>query len=328
LFVEDLYKFESSLNPQGEKYKLRIFEFEQEHSYFSNFELIRAVHPKKLEIGVINNKIVFYKNTKKPKKITSAEDKDLSQTLNKKGAFNGKAGDSLKLKFENIAGQNNILVWQACLRTGYPRVENMERALKKFKTDQELDKFLNKMAPTPWKVAKALLGVSVAHVSLEDGRKNLATGDGGESGGGGGTGKWSIIFYLSFFNKTEKIGIIHPRENFSTGLMNLSPYLRKKKPSSLEIGLEWTNTHKLNFMGLAQLATSEEIKDIKIENLKLETMKHSHKKEVNKEDLEKGKVELIPGQFLELTFPYKKIAPKSTETISYLLKSKGYYKKA
>jgi len=38
-------------------------------------------------------------------------------------------------------------------------------------------------------------------------------------------------------------------------------------------------------------------------------------------------VELKPVQHIELDFPYKKITLKSGETVSYFLKSKGYYKK-
>jgi len=294
------------LKPQDGKYKLRIVEFEQEHSYFSNFELIKVIHPKTLKAGVIDNQIVFYKNVKRPAKIINKQGKDLTNSLNKNGGFNGKTGDILKLKFGSITGKESILIWRACLRAGYPRIDSVQKALGKLKTTQQLDRFLNKIVSIPWRVPIiGCIGIHSSHSSC----------------------KISIIFYLSLSGKNEKVGIIHPRENFSTGLIDLSPHFKKDSSSSLELSLEWTNTHKLNFIGLAQLASSQEIKATKINNLKPETIKHSRQKEINKNDLEKGKVELIPGQSLELTFPYTKSNLKPKETVSYLLKSKGYYKK-
>ena len=192
--------------------------------------------------------------------------------------------------------------------SGYPRVDSVQKVIKKLKTAQQLDEFLKKMSLMSWKAGFTFIGaIGFCHSSC----------------------KVSIIFYIYPLNKSKikKIGITHPREIFSTGLMNLSPHLEKNNSSSLEFGLEWTNTHKLDFIGLAQLASPEETKKIKIENLKIESLKHSRKKEISKKELKKGKVELKPVQFLELTFPYKKITLKPQEIISFFLKSKGYYKK-
>jgi len=304
LFVDDFYKLESSPQPQGGKYKLRILEFEQEHSYFSNFELVRAIHPKNLTSAVLDGKMVFYKEPKLPSKIINNQGKNTLKAISRGDAFKGSAEDFLSVKFENLTGKENALIWQASLRAGYPRVESIQKALKRLKTEKQIGNFLNKMSSMPWKVAGTcfVAAVGFCHSSC----------------------KVSIIFYLhsSSGKKGKKIGMTHPREMPSTGLMKISP-----KSKTLDIGLEWTNTHKLSALGLAQLASSEEVKKTKVESIALESLSHSQKKEITKKDLIKGGVELKPVQHIELDFPYKKITLKSGETVSYFLKSKGYYKK-
>ena len=308
LFVEDLYKIESQLEPQEGKYRIKILEFEQEHSYFSNFELIKVIHPKILKAGTVNDKITFYKNIKKPEKITDSKGKDLTKAISGGDTFRGKNGDNLKIKFKDVGNKENILAWKASLRAGYPRVDSIQKAIQKLRTPQQMKGFLEKMTSVTWK-SPGIFCLSLCffcHSSC----------------------KTSIIFYLySPKEKAEKIGMTHPREISSTGSMEIPPSFVKKESSSLELGLEWTNTHKLDYICLAQPASPEEVKSIRIENLKVESLRHSRHKEISKADLEKGKVELKPVQFLELEFPYKKTSLKPQETVSYFLKSKGYYKK-
>jgi len=309
LIVEDLYKLESNPYLEKDKYNIKILEFEQEHSYFSNFELIKIIHPKNLFVGVEDNKIIYYKNINKPAKIINDKTGDVVKNFGKE-IFKGKKGDKIKFEFENISLENNLLIWKACLRAGYPRIENMVKSFNGLKSQQDVDSFLNKMATSPWKLPNVF--TIFGHSSCSGG-KNV-----------------SIFLSLSLpgEDKDKKIGITHPRENFSGGSLDISSYLKKKeKLSSLKIYMEWTNTHKLSSIGLAQIATKREVEGIKVENLKLNSIKHSHEGEVSKEKLERGKTELVPGQFLELVFPCGKEIISSEENCSFLLRSKGHYKK-
>jgi hypothetical protein len=289
------------LRPEDGKYKLRILEFEQEHSYFHDFELLKITNPKELKVGVVNNKIVFYKDPRKPTAITNDKGKGLGDVLNGNKIFKGKTGDILKLKFKDISDQYNVLVWQASLRAGYPRVKSVEKTLKKIKNISKLEKYLKQI--------NFLFLSQQAHASLNP------------------IFAKSINFGIlsSDKSKSKKIGICHPRENFSTGLLDISSHLIKSQ-SQQEVTLEWTNTHNLKLISLAQSATPKEMKGVKIESLKLESLLHSSDAKITKKDFKKG-VELIPGQYLELTFPYEKPSLDSNQTTSFVLKSKGYYKK-
>ena len=296
-----MYKLESYLQPEDGKYKLRILEFEQEHSYFYNFELLRITNPKELMVSVINDEIVFYKNLRKPTTITDNKGRDLKDILKGNKIFKGKTGNILKLKFKDISDQYNILVWQAGLRAGYPRIENVERMLKKTKKFSKLEKYLKQInflylsqQAYASKAPKFVKSIKFCIVSNDK-------------------------------SKAKKIGIYHPRENFSTGLIDISSHLIKSQ-SQQEITLEWTSAHNLKLIGLAQLVTSKERKKIKVESLKLESLLHSNDVKITKKDFKKG-VELIPGQYLELTFPCEKLSLNSNQTTSFVLKSKGYYTK-
>ena len=123
--------------------------------------------------------------------------------------------------------------------------------------------------------------------------------------------------------KKSPLAIIHPRENFSFGLVDISDYLSKKQ-TSLNLELEWTESHNLSFIGLTEVKPIKNGQS-KIEKIRLAELKHSHNRNINKNNLKEGKVELIPGQFISLEFPYKKNTLKSNQRASFVLRSKGYY---
>ena len=302
MIIEDLYKLESYLQPEDGKYKLRILEFEQEHSYFYNFELLRITNPKELMVGVINDEIVFYKDLKRPTMITDNNGRDLGDILNGNKIFKGKTGNILKLKFKDISDQHNALVWRAGLRAGYPRVGNyVKRTFKKIKKFSKLEKYL-KQINFLYLSQRAYASKSPKFV------KSI---------------KFCIV--SNDKSKAKKIGIHHPRENLSTGLIDISPHIIKNQ-SQQEITLEWTSAHNLKLVGLAQLVTPKKRKEVKVESLKLESLLHSNDIKITKKNFKKG-IELIPGQYLELTFPCEKLSLDSNQTTSFVLKSKGYYTK-
>ena len=134
----------------------------------------------------------------------------------------------------------------------------------------------------------------------------------------------SIVVSICQGNKVKEIEIIHPREKASVGLLDLSDYLTKSK-GPLEFKLEWTNTHNLELMGLAKLAAKEEMAGVKTDTLKPISIRHFQESKLTDKRL--GEVELKPGQYLELAFPGKETPLEKGETVSFVVKSKGYYKK-
>ena len=89
--------------------------------------------------------------------------------------------------------------------------------------------------------------------------------------------------------------------------------------------MNWTNSHNISFIGLANVESLTGSK-IKQETIKLSKLKHSENKHINERCLRDGKVELIPGQFIELEFPVKeKRNNLGGQKTSFVLKSKGYY---
>ena len=301
MIVEDLYKLESSLQPEDGKYKLRVVEFEQEHSYLYDFELLKIVHPTLLTVGIVNNKIVYYKDVLKPATITDSKGKDLKGMINGNDSFQGKAGEILKLKFNDISNVNNLLIWKASLRGGYARIsENLKDNLKPIDKPKEIGVFLT----------KSLLAASIALAATA--KKVWAAK------------ATSIHFYLLSNGKSTEIGVTHPRENSSMGLLDISSYLPKKQ-SPTEIHLKWTETHDINSISLAQMIKPND-KELKVESLQIESLRHSKNEKIDVKDLKKG-AEIIPGQYLELSFPYKDMILDSDQTVSFVFRSKGFYRK-
>ncbi len=304
LVVEDWYKLEHPLVPQKGEYKLRVIEFEQEISYFKDLELIKIIHPKSLNLNVINNKIVFYKDVIKPSLITDSDGKEVK--LREQNSVRGKKGDALRLKFDDFSAEHKLLVLIASLRAGYPRIKTVEQMLGGIKSFDEIKKYLY--------LINAPFGILVDPFPVKAAE---CTSCGKVS---------SIIVSISICqgDKVKEIEIIHPREKASVGLLDLSDYLTKSK-ESLEFRLEWTNTHNLEPVGLAKLATKEEMAGVKTETLKPISVKHFQESKLADKSLEE--VELKPGQYLELAFPGKEKPLEKGETVSFVVKSKGYYKK-
>ncbi|MFW6026611.1 MAG: hypothetical protein ACOCRX_09730, partial [Candidatus Woesearchaeota archaeon] len=125
LIVEDLYKFENKPVPEDGFYKIRISEFEKERSYFKDFELIKVSHPEDVEVGVIDNEIVAYKDIVKPDKfLVKGDEVSLDEVVKKE------KGESASLIFNEIDKDNNLLVMRGGLRGGKRRVEKAEEILK------------------------------------------------------------------------------------------------------------------------------------------------------------------------------------------------------
>ncbi|MCX6758947.1 MAG: hypothetical protein NT012_00015 [Candidatus Nealsonbacteria bacterium] len=277
-------------------------EFEQERSYFYGFDLIKVIHPKEVNIGIVENKIVGYKNLVLPSLIKDNKGKNWTKklsSLNDKNFFGGGKNDILKVKFDNIQDLKSCyLVFQASLRANYERVDKASKKIEKVASrSNELVRVLKQLA-VPLAIAKGITELSEA--------KALK----------------SIIIKATIDGEKGKcLNIIHPREKFCFSIINISNYL-KKNQNTLTLDLEWTGSHNLSFIGLTEPDTR-----LKLEKIKLAYLEHSSNKNIKKEQLEKGEVQLIPGQFINLEFPYKKDNLKSSERVSFILKSKGYYTK-
>ena len=89
--------------------------------------------------------------------------------------------------------------------------------------------------------------------------------------------------------------------------------------------MEWTRSHNISFVGLAERITSTTTSKVKKEIVNLSNLKHSEDKSISKKQLKAKKVELSPGQYVELEFPAKEKNLSSNEKTSFFLSSKGYY---
>ncbi len=306
--IKELYKLEVIPKPKNKKYLFRIIEFEKEHSYFHGFEFIKIVHPKELSIGIINNKIVAFKKLILPSLIRDKKGKDWKEklsNLNNEILFGGEKKDILNIKFDNIQSLGNCyLVFRANLRSGYPRIKEIGQKLERAFSEDKLIDSLKKVTAASVAAATALKETEDAMAAIPPAKC------------------YSINLFIRVGeDKKELVHIIHPRERLSSGLVDISQHV-KKGQESLSLILEWTNSHKLSFIGLAEADSSTTIKQ---EVLKLSSLKHSEYKNINKESLKDGKVELIPGQYIDLEFPEKKERIQSGYKTSFVLKSKGYY---
>lgn len=303
LVVEDWYKIETTPWPKENKYIFRIVEFESEKSKFYDFELIKVIHPKDVEIGIINNKIVAFSKIFLPSLVESEENKNLTKYFLKEGGkffFQGKAGDKLKIEFDNLENQKpKYLIFKAALRANRKKIQKVAKMLEGKTFSRE------KFSRLLLKIAGTALGGSVHFLSKKAMAKEFPPPP----------EKYSIIFKMIFREDFSKIvEIVHPRERLSLGIVDISEYL-KKNTKKICFSLEWTATHNLSFFALAQSSK----KNFEIETLKPISLIHSAEKNLTKE------ITLLPGQFIEISFPFNKEKIPSSHKISFIFKCKGYY---
>ncbi|MCD6574395.1 hypothetical protein J7K97_01790, partial [Candidatus Aerophobetes bacterium] len=304
--VEDLYKLEVLPKPKDAKYLIQIYEFENEHSRFNNFELIRVQHPKEFNIGVIDNRLVFYKKLYVPASVKAADGKDWTKTLSEiedANVFKGKKGDVLEVKFNNLPKiKNCCLVMRSSLRANRARIDSVGEAIEKNSASSDkLKKLLKAIA------AGATFASLASKVSAVI--------------------KWSIninMLIKTREGRTKRIGIVHPRERVCLNWIDISKYI-KRGQNDLELELEWTHPHNLSFIGICEYQPLKSDKNIKIEKIRPTKLIHSEYGEVDLNSLKKNCVELIPGQFITLEFPYKE-GEKNLVT-SFIFKCRGYYTK-
>ena len=214
--VEDLYKLETKPAVEDGFYKLRVVEFEQEESTFENFELIKITHPEDTEVGVINNRIVTYKDLIEPKEITGVE---IEEDIIKRDK-----GESIKIKFEeNLLDGHDLMVSKTSLRAGDRRLDEVEDIFKDADKGAELD-FLHLI------ILATFLATPIAM-----------------------TQSWSVKYSIYFYEykangKEKEVGVVHPRERMSEQLIELPA----EEMDSLELSLKWTETHKIKPLGLAR----------------------------------------------------------------------------
>jgi len=305
IIVEELYKLETNPVPRNKKYVFKIIEFEKERSHLYGSELIKIIHPKETSIGIVNNKIVAYKNLILPSSILDSKKNDWAKklsNLDNKTFFDGLKDDILNIKFNDIQSlKNPHLVLMASLRANYPRISKISKKLEKTFLSEK------KWTDSFKKIAAVSLGILAADKIM--GVENVFGA------------KISIHIYINT-GKKGLVGIIHPREKISLGLVNLSQHIEEEN-GQVSLKFKWTSSHNLSFLGLVDVSPLSP--DIKQESIKLSNLRHSKDKSINKKDLESEGVELTPGQFIDLEFPAKKEDINPNQKISFILKSKGYY---
>ena len=135
IIVEELYKLETNLSSKNKRYLLRVIEFEKERSHFYGFELIRIIHSKETNIGVVNNKTIAYKNLILPSLVLDSKKKSWTEklsSLSDKTFFGGEENDVLNIKIDNLQSLKTCyLIFRANLRASYPRISKISKQLEK-----------------------------------------------------------------------------------------------------------------------------------------------------------------------------------------------------
>jgi hypothetical protein len=271
--VEDLYKLEHNPKLEDGEYKIRISEFEQERSEFEDFELIRVSHPKDTEVGVINDKIVGYKKVADPQKVI-VEGKEIP----KDKEIKRDEGQDAEIFLSD--DEFDFFVSKTALRTGDRR---LKKAKDMFAEADDLADITKKI------LIASILGASKVDAAIV---------------------KYSIYYYnLTQKGKEVELGVSHPRENFSTHLLDTS------KIDENKLTLKWTETHKMIPVGTAKRIDDE---SLKIEKITPKEITHSKEGSVDKN------LVLEPGELLTLKFPdFEKKDSDLKNT--FLLRSRGYY---
>ncbi|MFW9997877.1 MAG: hypothetical protein ACFFD4_37900 [Candidatus Odinarchaeota archaeon] len=252
----DNYKLENKPSKSGNVFKLKISEFENEHSFFDKFQLRAVIHDPRLNIAVDpKGEILAYGNPNAPSSalfdgvdvlsVVSSEDDNY---------MTGNEGNELLLTF--------------------------------------------------------------THDGLENGARLVMRAD--------VVVKESIIVEILTTSGWQFVGKVIPRIRWAHEIVNLEDYLPSvDNTGTLQIRLKWTNTHKLDFVGLDTSDVTGGI--FLMEDMELISAMHSITGDVqDKLSLsDNNYCELLPGEELYLIFRSR--MGLSTRMTDYILVSEGKY---
>ena len=289
--VKDIYKIENKPVADNGFYKLGVVEFEREKSKFKNFKLVRVMHSKDVKIAVLDGEIIGYKNLTPPDEIK------INGTLTDQQTIKQNKGDFAEIIFnkKRLTEKKKFFVSETALRAGERRIDKVDQSFNEVFDEKDLAK-------------KVILATFLTMAFTASGA--LAQS---------GTMKHSIYHYQYTEDGEEKsLGITHPREKMSTKIVDFSD---ADYQNNLRIKLEWTTTHKIRPLGLAETVSPEELE---IEFISPEKINHSEKGKLTLKEIKGDSVELTPGEMLTLDFPAKE---KNKEEETFLFVSEGYYQK-
>jgi len=129
--VEDYYRLEQNLVPKNGKYSLVISEFEQEHSYFDQVNLLAVDHESDVHVAVTQNgEILTYKNPAAPIAAFDNNGTDRLSQINRIDGniaepstyFYGQRGDYLVLNFGVVDTGNAKLILRDDMKCQYETI--------------------------------------------------------------------------------------------------------------------------------------------------------------------------------------------------------------
>ena len=149
------------------------------------------------------------------------------------------------------------------------------------------------------------MGKSDPYLELELADKNITT----------------IVLQAQSKKGWEDIALLHPRENWSTQLIELSSTMAPVS-EGLKLRLYWKADHKLDYVGLAQPYPS----DLTVQECPLKSAVHSQIGPAAKYllSVDREYVELFPDEQIDLAFSSLEPPPKGYER-DFILVSTGYY---
>lgn len=326
----DLLKFHAEPQLYNGKLTLRLQEIEVEETFVKWLKLFRVIHPRTSEVVVNSNFTDFHvydreylkKNIMLPLSAQCNNSENISHLFQKRDGLWGDQNDQEKVFEKN----DEIRVVFRNLKPDEPAnliVKSMHRdwMAGEAKDIIRASRLLS-LVRYPHMARVFLLVAAALHLAL--GRKTTGTTLALLPFIIGGQTHSMVFSYRDLRDKKHPIVVHEPRDwRYATERIDLPP-AAVQKDGSLTLLLDFTNRHKLDFLGVIQGA--EEL-TVQVEELSVEEVKHSRLGKLQDAGKEASScyIHMIPGDTVDVAFQNPTVVPKPEEKVSCLMQSSGFY---
>lgn len=109
--ISDYYQLQQLFEPEDGKYKIELREFEQEHSWLDQIQLVAVDHPPEVKIAVsTSGKILGYRKLVEPIAALDSSGGEFSKLISADDGlvFRGRDGDELTVNFGQVKGIKKV----------------------------------------------------------------------------------------------------------------------------------------------------------------------------------------------------------------------------
>lgn len=325
----DLLKFHTEPQSYDGKLTLQLQEIEVEETFVKWLKLFRVVHPRTSEVVVNANFTDFHiydreylkKNIMLPLSIEHNRSKDISHLFGDRGRlWSGldsdkglfEKNDELSVVFRNLDPNKPagliMKSWYRDWMMGEAENIKKSRVLSFIRSPQVARILILVVAALHTIFGREATGTALAFLPFFIGTQAHSI----------------VLSYRDGRNKKHYIVVHEPRDwRYGTERIDL-PSGAVGKDGSLALTLDFTNRHKLGFLGIIQ--DNPEV-PVRVEELSVEEVRHSRLGSLNGSGKETSSsyIHLIPGDTTDVVFKNPAAAPKPEEQISYLMQSSGFY---